>query len=88
MAEAKEILGPHMMIQGNVPPVEVMLKGTPKDVLLSAKECIAKAWDSPNRMVLTSGCQMPLGTPKENMMALMDAARIFGQWPIRPEVLE
>ncbi len=87
MADAKEVLGPHMMIQGNVPPVEVMLQGTPRDVLRSARECIRKAHDSQHRMILTSGCQMPVGTPKENMLALMDAARIFGQWPIDEELL-
>lgn len=87
MADAAEILGPHMMIQGNVPPVEVMLKGAPQDVLRSARECIKKAHKSPNRMVLTSGCQMPMGTPTANMTALMDAARIFGRWPIDEELL-
>lgn len=85
--EAKEILGPHMSIQGNVPPVEVMRLGTPYDVLRSAKECIRKGFDSPNGYTLTSGCQMPVGTPKENMQALMDAARIFGRYPIDKELL-
>lgn len=86
--EAKEILGLHMSIQGNVPPVEVMRFGTPRDVLLSARECIRKGYDSPKGYVLTSGCQMPVGTPKENMQALMDAARIFGRFPIDRRVLE
>ena len=85
--EAKEILGPHMSIQGNVPPVEVMRLGTPYDVLRSAKECIRKGFDSPNGYTLTSGCQMPVGTPEENMQALMDAARIFGRYPIDKELL-
>ena len=85
--EAKEILGPHMSIQGNVPPVEVMRLGTPYDVLRSAKECIRKGFDSPNGYTLTSGCQMSVGTPKENMQALMDAARIFGRYPIDKELL-
>ncbi len=88
LEEAKEVLGPHMCIQGNVPPVDVMRLGTPQDVLRSARECIRKAYDSPNRFVLTSGCQMPVGTPPENMTALMDAARIFGRWPIDPVLLE
>jgi uroporphyrinogen decarboxylase len=88
MAEAKEVLGPHMCIQGNVPPVEVMLYGTPYDVLRSARESIRKAYDSPRGFVLTSGCQMPVGTPRENMTALMDAARIFGRWPVDPSLLE
>lgn len=85
--EAKEVLGPHMGIQGNVPPVEVMRFGTPQDVLRSARECIRKGYDSPNGYVLTSGCQMPVGTPKENMQALIDAARIFGRYPIDRELL-
>ena len=85
--EAKEILGPHMSIQGNVPPVEVMRLGTPYDVLRSAKECIRKGFDAPNGYTLTSGCQMPVGTPEENMQALMDAARIFGRYPIDKELL-
>ena len=80
--EAKQILGPHMGIQGNVPPVEIMKNGTPYDVLRSAKECIKKGYDSPNGFVLTSGCQLPIGTPIENMYALMDAARIFGRYPL------
>ena len=80
LEEAKEILGPYMCIQGNVPPVEVMTYGTPQDVLRSARECILKGQDSPKGYVLTSGCQMPLNTPEENMHALMDAARIFGRY--------
>ena len=79
LAEAREILGDHMCIQGNVPPVEVMQMGTPWDVLRSAKECIDKGRGAPKGFVLTSGCQMPVNTPKENMQALMDAARIFGR---------
>ena len=78
LSEAKEILGKHMCIQGNVPPVDVMKNGTPQDVLNSARECIEIAYDSPKGFVLTSGCQLPIGTPKENMHALMNAARIFG----------
>ena len=85
---AKEILGPYMGIQGNVPPVEVMKLGTPYDVLRYSKECIRKGYDSPKGFVLTSGCQMPIGTPKENMQALMDAARIFGRYPIDRDLLE
>lgn len=87
LAEAKEVLGGHMCIQGNVPPVEVMRMGTPQDVLRSAKECIRKAYDSPKGFVLTSGCQMPMDTPRENMTALMDAARIFGHYPLDMELL-
>lgn len=87
LEEAKQILGPHMAIQGNVPPVEVMRLGTPYDVLRSGRECIRKAYDAPNGFTLTSGCQTPMDTPEENLMALMDAARIFGRYPINEELL-
>lgn len=86
LTEAKEVLGGHMCIQGNVPPVEVMRLGTPQDVLRSARECIKKGHDSRCGFVLTSGCQMPMHTPKENMLALMDAARIFGRYPLNKEL--
>ena len=80
IAEAKEVLGPHMCIQGNVPPVEVMRYGTPEDVLRSARECIQKGRGSKRGYILTSGCQMPVKTPAENMQALMDATRIYGRY--------
>jgi len=85
---AKQVLGPYMEIQGNVPPVEVMRLGTPQDVLRSARECIRKGHDSPRGFTLTSGCQMPIHTPEENMQALMDAARIFGRYPLNSALWE
>ena len=87
LEEAKEVLGPHMAIQGNIPPVEVMRLGTPYDVLRVGRECIRKAYDAPNGFTLTSGCQTPMDTPEENLTALMDAARIFGRYPIDEELL-
>ncbi|MBQ1871537.1 MAG: uroporphyrinogen decarboxylase family protein [Lachnospiraceae bacterium] len=77
--EAKEVLGPVMAIQGNVPPVDVMKLGTPEEVLESGRICIEQGRDSRCGFVLTSGCQMPIGTPEANMHALVDAARIYGR---------
>lgn len=87
MKEAKEILGPHMAIQGNIPPVEVLRMGTPADVLRASRKSIRDAYDSPCGYTLTSGCQTPLGTPEENLQAMMDAARIFGRYPIDQDLL-
>lgn len=87
MKEAKEVLGPHMAIQGNVPPIEVLRMGTPQDVLRASRKCIREAYDSPCGYTLTSGCQTPMGTPEENLQALMDAARIFGRYPVDEELL-
>ncbi|MCR4956413.1 MAG: uroporphyrinogen decarboxylase family protein [Lachnospiraceae bacterium] len=87
LVEAKEVLGPHMAIQGKVPPVDILNRGTPMDVLMAAKESIRDGFDNPGGFVLTSGCQTPLGTPIENMHALIDGARIFGRTPIKREDL-
>lgn len=87
MKEAKEVLGPHMAIQGNIPPIEVLRMGTPQDVLRASRKCIREAYDSPCGYTLTSGCQTPMGTPEENLQALMDAARIFGRYPVDEELL-
>ena len=87
LTEAKNVLGPHMAIQGNIPPVEVLRMGTPYDVLLSGKECIRKAFDSKCGFTLTSGCQTPMFTPAENLHALMDCARIYGRYPMDMDLL-
>lgn len=87
MADAKAVLGPHMAIQGNIPPVDVLRYGTPQDVLRYSLESIRQAYDSPCGFTLTSGCQTPMGTPVENLQALMDAARIFGKYPVDGELL-
>lgn len=87
MSDAKEILGDRVVISGNVPPVDVMQLGTRKDVLKSAKECIRKTHGSKKGYILSTGCQIPMNTPMENIDALMDAARIYGSYPINEELL-
>lgn len=79
MAEAKEVLGSTMAIQGNVPPIEALLLGNVKDVLRESFKSLSEAYDSPCGFTLTSGCQTPMNTPIENMHAMMDAARL---WPL------
>lgn len=79
LAEAKAILGDTMSIGGNVPPVDVMLNGTIDDVIESVKTCIIKAADSPCGFTLNLGCQLPCGTPRENVEAFIYAARKYGR---------
>ena len=46
-----------------------------------------KAFDNPRGFILSTGCDLPIDTPKENVLALMEAARTYGKWPINPERL-
>lgn len=79
LAELKEAVGDKMKISGNVPPTEVLRFGTIDDVIESVKSCLIKGSDSPCGFSLAVGCQVPLGTPRENLEAYMYAARRFGR---------
>lgn len=78
IGETAEALGDKMLVVGNVPPIEVLRYGTIDDVIESVKSCIKKAGDSPNGYMLSSGCQVPIGTPMENMEAFVYAVRKYG----------
>lgn len=79
LEHAKEVLGGRFCLVGNVPPVDVMLLGTIDDVIASCRECIAKGADSPKGYTLGTGCQVPIGTPRENFDAFIYAARKYGR---------
>mgnify|MGYP000915207821 CR=1 FL=1 len=81
MKEAKEVLGPHVALKGNVKPVETMLHGTVQEVYAECKQCIEDTMDSPKGYNLSSGCTLPVQTPPANLKAMVDSARIWG----RPE---
>jgi len=76
LAEAKEKVGGRVCLMGNVRPTETLLGGTPETVMAEARQCLALAADSPRGFILASGCEVPIATPPENILALMDAARM------------
>ncbi len=88
LEEAKELIGDKLTLEGNVPPVDIMQKGTREEVLEACKECLLKGYDSPKGYILSSGCQIPMHTPLENIKAMMEAARSYGSWPINPDKLK
>jgi len=51
---------------GNFDPTAVLLQGTPEQIATAAKECIAKGGE---KFILMPGCEVPPGTPKENLQA-------------------
>ncbi len=79
LSEAKRVFGESMMIIGNVPPVDVMKEGSIDDVINACRECIEKAGDSKCGYQLSTGCQIPIGTPRENVEAFIYAARKYGR---------
>lgn len=78
---AKDIIGKSVCIQGNIDPVGILLNGKPSDVERKARECIEKAARG-GGFILSSGCEIPLNAPFENIKAMVSAAKKYGQYPV------
>jgi uroporphyrinogen decarboxylase len=72
MAEACRIVGPDIALWGNLDPVRLLCNGTAQQVAEEARRVIraVEACDH-RRFVLSSGCTLALGTPHENLEALV-----------------
>lgn len=73
--KAKEILGDHMSILGDVPS-ELLATGTPESVRQYVKALIEDI--GPTGLLLCPGCDAPINAKHENIMAMFDAGREFG----------
>lgn len=76
--DVKECIGDKVLIVGNVPPVNIMRNGTIDDVIGEVKRQLKLAADSPMGYIISPGCEVPLGTPKENLDAYIYAIRKYG----------
>ncbi len=85
LEDAKNTVGDRVCITGNVKPVDTLMKGNREQIYAESKECLRKAYDNPKGYILASGCGVPPDTPPENILAFMDAARIYGRYPLEPE---
>ena len=81
LARAKEKLAP-AMVMGNINPIDVMLLGTPSDVEEACVELIHKCAPG-GRFVLAPGCMISLDVPFENLKAMVNSVKKFGNYPIR-----
>jgi MtaA/CmuA family methyltransferase len=71
MAEARAKMGPEQGVLGGIDPVRVLERGTVDEVVRAVSECRRAAGD---RFVLGAGCEVPRGTPPENLRALARCA--------------
>jgi uroporphyrinogen decarboxylase len=65
---------------GNVDPSGVMALGTSDQILAECRRAI-EVLGKHGRFILSPGCTLPATTPPENVEAMMEAARTFGQYP-------
>jgi uroporphyrinogen decarboxylase len=87
LGELKEAYGDKVCLIGNVDPVNIIMRGSIEDIYNEARACIIKAHDNPKGFVLSTGCDVPIGTDPNKIIALMDAARIFGSSKVNIEEL-
>lgn len=78
IGELRKQFGDKVCLIGNVDPVETIMRGTIEEIYNAGRECILKAAGSPKGFVLSSGCDIPIGTHPDKIKALMDSARIYG----------
>ena len=75
MHKAAELYGEKgPAICGNFDPVAVMLRGTPEQVGLAVNNCLRAGGQ---RGISAAGCEIPDGTPHENLLAQAQAVRNY-----------
>jgi len=72
--ELKNIIPKEIVLIGNLDPVKVFLQSTPKEVA-EATKILKESMKDVDNFILSSGCDIPLNTPLENIEAFMRAAR-------------
>jgi uroporphyrinogen decarboxylase len=80
LAAAKKRVGGKVCLMGNVPTIEILLRGTAKQVRGASKECIRNAGEG-GGFILSSECDIPADTPSDNITAMVKAARTYGKYP-------
>ncbi len=76
---AKQTVGSHHVLFGNIDPSGVIARGTPEEVRESTRQLIA-VWKPGARFVLNAGCALPPTTPPENVRAMIETARQEGAY--------
>ncbi len=81
IADVKARIGDRVALLGNVPPLDVGVRGTPDDVRDHARACLDKAAPG-GGLILSFGGGVSPGTPPGNIDALLAAAR---EWSAAPQ---
>lgn len=72
LSEARAAMRPDQVLLGNVDPVRVLRDGTPASIEAAFAECHAQAGAA---YIVGAGCEIPRGTPLENVEAMARFAR-------------
>ena len=72
--KVRELVGPNICLMGNVPPLDVLAKGTPATFGRALPDCL-QAHPGRKGLILSAGGGTSPGTPGVNIEALVQAAK-------------
>lgn len=73
--------GEHIIIGGNIPTTLLQL-GSPEEVLEASRVVIEKMKNHPGGFILMPACALPPLTPPVNVLAMVKAVTLYGQYNI------
>ncbi len=79
LAEAKKILGDEICLLGNLDQVDFLKRATPQEVAARTRE-IMRAGKPGGRYIFSTSDFLEKGTPRENVAAMIEAARDEGRY--------
>jgi uroporphyrinogen decarboxylase len=79
LADMKKLYGDKLVLKGNLHTTDVMLFGSPDDVIAASKKAIDDAAEG-GRFILSTGDQCGRDTPDANLLAMVDTARTYGKY--------
>ncbi len=69
MAAVRTAVGDRVALAGNIDPVSGVMQGTPASIRAALRETYNKVGQP---YMINAGCEIPSGTPKENLLALCE----------------
>jgi uroporphyrinogen-III decarboxylase len=79
LAELKRLYGRQIVLKGNLHTTEVLLRGSPADVIAASRKAIDDA-AAGGRFILSTGDQCGRDTPDANLRAMIETARTYGRY--------
>lgn len=74
LGQARNVMGGQQVLLGNLDPVRLLLNGTTEEIRRSLVECFHEARCN---YIVGAGCEVPRGTPAENLMAMREFAGAY-----------
>jgi len=77
--KAKQTVGKFHILFGNIDPSGVLAIGSVEEVRQATRRLIS-TWKPDGRFILNAGCAIPPTTPPENIRAMIQTAREYGEY--------